>query len=70
MTTTLGGVAMIHLTYKPDNSDWRIACMPNVTDFKTATFQPNYLRSNDTRAVTCPRCKATSVFKEVQAKER
>lgn len=74
MITTLGGNYTIHLTYKPNGLDegaaWLIACMPDVTDFKTSSYQPNYLRSNDTRAVTCPECKKTTIFKEVQKKER
>lgn len=70
-TVTLGGDDSIHLTYKPNGLDeiWRIACMPEITDFRTNSFQTNYVRSNDTRAVTCPRCKATAIFKEVQKRE-
>lgn len=71
--TTLGGDYSIHLTYLPngrDEGNWRIACMEHVTDFATCAHQPNYLRSNDTRAVTCPRCKATAIYKEVQKRER
>lgn len=74
MITTLGGDAVIHLTYRPNGMDegdnWRIACMPHITDFSTTPHHPNYLRSNDTRAVTCHMCKASPVFKEVQKKER
>lgn len=73
MTNTLGGgPTVIHLTYRPNGLDeqWRIACMPEVSDFATAAHQPNYQRSNDTRAVTCARCKATDVFKKVRATER
>ena len=74
MITTLGGDYSIHLTYLPNGlneSDyWRIACMPHVTDFSTTAHHPNYLRSNDTRAVTCSACKATAIFREVRTKER
>ncbi len=67
---TLGGVTVIHLTYRPDSkADWRIACMPNVTEFATAAHHHNYLRSNDTRAVTCSACKGTDVFKRVRGTE-
>ena len=70
---SLGGTSVIHLTYRPnglDGEQWLIACMPQVTDFKTSAHQPNYLRSNDTRAVNCKMCMVTSIFKQVQAKER
>lgn len=70
---TLGGNYVIHLTYKPtgmdEGAEWLIACMPDVTSFRTSSYQPNYLRSNDTRAVTCDQCKKTSIFKEVQKRE-
>ena len=71
--TTLGGNYVIHLTYKPngldEGSDWLIACMPQVVDMRFAPHQPNYLRSNDTRAVTCPECKKTRIFKEIRKRE-
>lgn len=71
--TTLGGDYTIHLTYRPngldEGQDWLIACMPHVTDFRSTTHQPNYLRSNDTRAVTCEACKRTAIYREVQKKE-
>lgn len=71
---TLGGDYTIHLTYRPEGLDegatWLIACMPDVTNFRSSTHQPNYLRSNDTRAVTCQECKKTQVFKDVQKRER
>lgn len=73
MITTLGGNHVIHLTYRPngldEGADWLIACMPQVTDFRTTSHQPNYLRSNDTRAVTCMYCKKTAVFAETQKRE-
>ena len=70
---TLGGDYTIHLTYRPvgmdEGAEWLIACMPEVTNFRTTSHQPNYLRSNDTRAVTCQACKKTKVFEQVRAKE-
>ena len=72
ITTLGGGPTVIHLTYRVNNHGtlWAIACMPSVVDFTTSAHQPNYLRSNDTRAVTCDQCKATQVFKDVQKTER
>lgn len=68
--TTLGGDYAIHLTFLQEGVGWRIACMPHVSDFKTAAHHPNYLRSDDTRAVTCPRCKKTDEFARVRATGR
>ncbi len=71
-TTSLGGVPVIHLTYRHTaglGEQWRIACMPEVTDFATSAHQPNYLRSNDTRAVTCAECAKTDVFARVRSTE-
>lgn len=71
---TAGGDYTVHLTYKPngldEGTDWAIACMPGITNFRTQAHHPNYLRSNDTRAVTCPKCKNTNIYKEVQKTER
>lgn len=75
MITTLGGgPTIVHLTYNMDEGsdtpEWRIACMPHVTDFATAAHHHNYLRSNDTRATNCQACAATAVFKRIKARER
>lgn len=71
---TLGGNYVIHLLYAPNGLDEPhkklLACMPHVTDFRTVAFHPNYLRSTDTRAVTCPECKKTKIFNEVRSRER
>lgn len=53
----------IHFTYEIDGK-WRIACMPNMTEFHKTKHHPAYLRTNDTRAANCPACKNSSVFKE------
>lgn len=69
--TTLGGNYVIHLSHKTGGlgAVEQIACMPGITNFATSAHQPNYLRSNDTRAVTCPQCKTTVVFKQVREGE-
>lgn len=60
-------ITLIHFTYTVGlGEDWRIACMPNMTEFHQTPYHPNYQRSNDTRAVTCPACIKTSIFKESQ----
>ncbi len=44
---------------------WRIACAPHLTEFSSAPTRPFvWHRSDDSRAVTCPLCKATDVFKD------
>lgn len=76
MITTLGGNTVIHLTYLPNGLDegpghgYRIACMEGVTDFRTQAHHPNYLRSDDPRAVTCQACKGTAVFKATAKLQR
>lgn len=75
LITTLGGNYVIHLAYKPNGLDepsgWLIACMPQLRtlNFAHSTAQPNYLRSDDTRAVTCPECKKTKIFADKQKTE-
>lgn len=50
----------------PQTLQWRIACMPNMTEFHATPYHPNYQRSNDVRAVTCPACKKTQAFLDAQ----
>lgn len=72
--TTLGGNYVIHLMYRPNGLDegqpWALACMPHVTNFRTEPHQPNYLRTTDTRGVSCPACKKTTIFEQTKKKER
>ncbi len=68
IVTLGGGASVVHLTYR-EGEEWRIACMVHITDFSMQPHQPNYLRSNDTRAVNCPQCKMTNVFKKVRETE-
>lgn len=69
-------VTLIHFTHEmllpPMEGDGlplvqeRIACMPNMTEFHATKHHPNYQRSNDTRAVTCPACKKSEVYREAK----
>lgn len=45
---------------------WRIACMPNMTEFGTTPYHKNHMRSDDVRAVTCTACKKSIAFKKAQ----
>ncbi len=67
---TLGGDYTIHLVYSPSGSktDWCIACMPGVTDFRTQAYFPNYLRSEEPAAVTCLMCRSTEAYKQAKKK--
>ena len=61
---------VIHYTYFSGLfGAWRIACMPNMTEFHRTDYHPNYDRTNDVRAVTCQSCKKTPVFYENQRTE-
>lgn len=59
---TGGTVTLVHFTY-PVGDGWRIGCMPNMTEFHSTSYHPNYQRSNDTRAVTCKDCKNSANYK-------
>lgn len=50
----------------PPTMQWRIACMPNMTEFHQTAYHPNYQRSDDARAVSCPACQKTPAFKAAQ----
>lgn len=60
-------VTLIHFVYPTSDAsppDWRIACMPNMVEFHSTPYHPNYQRSDDPRAVSCPACKRTEVYKK------
>lgn len=66
-SSTLGGDYTIHLAFKEEGSgQWRIACMPTVTNLATNAFFPNYLRSNEPAAVSCAECKKTEAYTEAR----
>ena len=75
--TAAGGlITIVHFMFEsvlpppeqegPPVSQWRIACMPNMTEFHQTPYHPNYQRANDVRAVTCPACRKTQVFRQEQ----
>jgi hypothetical protein len=58
----------VHFQYEmedlqPGTNRWRIACMPNMTEFGATIQRANYQMTNEVRAVTCEACKRTSAFK-------
>ncbi len=65
-------ITLIHFTHEVDGvptgkedlpgKEWRIACMPGMVEFHQTNYHPNYHRSNDVRAVTCPACKKSGTF--------
>lgn len=67
MNSSGGLITVIHYTYSQGEGEdliWRIACMPNMTEFHETPYHPSYQRSNDVRAVTCLACKRTQLFLE------
>lgn len=64
-------INVVHYAYVTEGlgGGERVACMPTmrlgqqVTPFPGA-LTPTYMRSNDTRAVTCPACRKTHAFSE------
>ncbi len=50
----------------PPTPQWRIVCMPNMTDFGETAYHPPYRRSDDTRAVTCMSCRKSQLFIDAQ----
>lgn len=64
-------ITLIHFTYPlTDDSppQFRIACMPNMTEFHQTDYHLAYQRSNATAAVTCPACIRTEVYKKAKAR--
>lgn len=55
-------ITLIHFVFQVDPE--RVACMPNMAEFHSTPYHPNYQRTNESRAVTCPQCKRTEVFKQ------
>jgi hypothetical protein len=61
-------IQVIHFVHGGEvNGQWRIACMPNMIEFHSTIYHPAYRRTNDHRAVTCPQCKESQVFRDVTA---
>lgn len=58
---TGGMITLVHFVHQVDPE--RIACMPNMAELGTTPHHPNYQRSNDTRAVSCPACKRSVAYK-------
>lgn len=69
VTAAGGVVTLVHLTYNVSavlgDTDWRIACVPNMTELHQTVHHPNCQRTNDMRAVTCPICKKSPMFTEL-----
>ena len=55
-------VTLIHLTVLVDGT-WCLACMPRLRDLHATPGHPNYQRTDDVRAVTCPACKRAANVK-------
>lgn len=72
-------ITLVHLVHSVEKSEkdftenagegdiplWKIACMPNMREFHSTQYHPNYQRTDDYRAVTCPACKETDAYKQL-----
>lgn len=67
VTATGGTVTLVHFLYdlSADGTahQWRIACMPNMVEFHSTPYHPNYQRTDEARAVSCPACRRTAEYK-------
>ena len=66
---TPGGYSftLIHFVYPLSDAsppEYRIACMPNMTEFHQTVHHPAYQRTDQAAAVTCPACKRTELYKK------
>lgn len=62
-------VSTVHFVSEVPTSSgvqWRIACMPNMTEFHATPYHPNYPRTNEVRAVSCPACEKSAVFQRAK----
>lgn len=50
---------IVHFVHGEPN---RIACMPNMTELHATLHHPNFPRTNEVRAVSCPACKCSGPF--------
>lgn len=57
-------IHFVHIGETSSANDWRIACMPGMTEFHATAHHTNYPRSDDVRAVTCPACKKSNAYKK------
>lgn len=67
-----GAFTLVHYTYPLSDAsppEYRIACVPNMTEFHATAHHPNYQRSNSTAAVTCPACRRTEVYKKARERD-
>lgn len=72
---------LIHLTFKRgkeyerqegslmSKDSWGVACSPNAVKLHGTHERGPYQRSDDPRAVTCPMCIATELFREAMARQ-
>lgn len=55
-------INLIHFVFQTEPE--RIACMPHMEEFHSTVYHKHYQRTNEPRAVSCPQCRATKLFKE------
>lgn len=63
-------ITLVHYVFQEGPE--RIACVPNLleTEMGSTMYHLPYHRTNEYRAVTCPACKRSDVYKQVEVRER
>lgn len=64
VTAAGGTITLIHFVFQTEPE--RIACMPNMVEFSATPHHPNYPRTNEVRAVSCPACRKSEAFASAQ----
>lgn len=62
---------LIHFAYPTSDAsppEFRVACMPNMTEFHSTPYHQQVARTNAHQAVTCPACKRTDVYRRAKAR--
>lgn len=54
-------IEVVHFAHVADGKE-RVACLPNMAELHQTQHHPNYQRSGEPRAVTCPACKRTDAY--------
>lgn len=61
-------ITTIHYLVQPKFKAPYIACTPGLEDFTAGKYRSSpWIRSDETKAVTCPMCKKTAEFMEAAA---
>lgn len=57
-------INIVHFTHKI-GEEWRIACMPGMTELHSTPHHPHYPRSDDPRVANCLACQKSEAYRVV-----